>query len=281
VALPFGVFERVLSLDQNKPTAERYHALVREVENDFATTLPTLRESVLAITAPNELVAALRDRMQQAGLSWPDDGEQLWSCIKRVWASKWNERAYLSRRANGIAHDDLFMAVLIQQVVEADYAFVIHTVNPATGNADELYAEVVLGLGETVVANYPGRALSFTWDKKAGRETLYAYPAKSVGLYGGGLIFRSDSNGEDLAGYAGAGLYDSVLLHEPKFVPLDYSQERLVWDAVFRQRLLRTIAQAGLAVAEAAGSPQDIEGAWTRGDCYIVQTRPQVGIEHA
>jgi alpha-glucan,water dikinase len=219
--------------------------------------------------------------LQQAGLPWPDDWERAWSCIKRVWASKWNERAFLSRRANGIAHEDLFMAVLIQQVVEADYAFVLHTVHPATGNADELYAEVVLGLGETVVANYPGRALSFTWDKKAGAETLVSYPAKSVGLYGGGLILRSDSNGEDLAGYAGAGLYDSVLLHEPRAVPLDYSQERLVWDAEFRHQVLRTIAQAGLAVAEAAGTPQDIEGAWTRGQCYIVQTRPQVGIDHA
>ncbi len=281
VALPFGVFERVLSLDQNKPVAERYAALVREVESDFATTLPKLRKTLLALTAPSELVTALRQAMQQAGLPWPDDWEQTWCCIQRVWASKWNERAFLSRRANRIAHDDLLMAVLIQQVVEAGYAFVIHTVNPATGNPDELYAEVVLGLGETVVANYPGRALSFTWDKNTGQATLLAYPAKSVGLYGGGLIFRSDSNGEDLAGYAGAGLYDSVLLPGPKTVSLDYSQERLVWDAEFREQLLRTIAQAGLAVAAAAGSPQDIEGAWAGGQCFVVQTRPQVGIEPA
>jgi alpha-glucan,water dikinase len=27
------------------------------------------------------------------------------------------------------------------------------------------------------------------------------------------LIFRSDSNAEDLEGYAGAGLYDSVTMH--------------------------------------------------------------------
>ncbi len=57
------------------------------------------------------------------------------------------------------------MAVLIQQVVEADYAYVIHTANPLTGNRDELYAEVVLGLGETLVGNYPGRALGFVCRK--------------------------------------------------------------------------------------------------------------------
>ena len=67
----------------------------------------------------------------------------------------------------------------------------------------------------------------------------------------------------------------------PKMIPLDYSQERLVWDAEFQEQLLGTIAQTGLAVAEAAGSPQDIEGAWAHGDCHIVQTRPQIGINHA
>jgi alpha-glucan,water dikinase len=281
VALPFGVFERVLALEQNRLVAGRYTALLGEPESEYATTLPKLRQTLLALTPPRELVVAMREAMVKAALPWPDHWEQAWSCIKRVWASKWNERAFLSRKANGIAHEDLFMAVLIQQVVEAQYAFVIHTINPSTGNPDELYAEVVLGLGETVVGNYPGRALSFTWDKRSGKEMLLAYPGKSVGLYGGGLIFRSDSNGEDLAGYAGAGLYDSVLLHEPRAVVLDYSQERLLWDVEFRQRLLRTIAQAGLAVADATGSPQDVEGVWALGECHVVQTRPQVGVEHA
>ena len=47
------------------------------------------------------------------------------------------------------------MAVLVQQVVSADYAFVIHTVNPLNNNQDEVFAEVVLGLGEN-----SGRKLS-------------------------------------------------------------------------------------------------------------------------
>src|ERR1039457_5273222 len=101
------------------------------------------------------------------------------------------------------------MAVLIQEVVEAEYAFVLHTVNPINGHHDELYAEIVRGLGETLVGNYPGRAMSFVFAKAARRATVLAYPGKSIGLFGGGLIFRSDSNAEDLAGYAGAGLYRS------------------------------------------------------------------------
>jgi alpha-glucan, water dikinase len=171
------------------------------------------------------------------------------------------------------------MAVLIQQVVPAEYAFVIHTVNPVSGNSRELLAEVVLGLGETLVGNHPGRALSFVCNKETGQQTLLSYPGKSTGLYGRGLIFRSDSNGEDLAGYAGAGLYDSVLLEPPRAAALDYTQEPLLWDGPFRQNLLATIARLGLEIEQICGAPQDIEGAVTQGRHYVVQTRPQVGGE--
>jgi len=277
VAVPFGVFEKVLSLNPNRETARRCQELVQRAEENGAETLPALRDAVHSLVAPEELKTALRQTLSAAGLAWPENWEQMWRCIQSVWASKWNERAFLSRKKMGMAHQDLFMAVLIQPVVEAEYAFVIHTANPSTGNPNELYAEVVLGLGETLVGNYPGRALSFIWDKKSDQLNLLAFPGKSVGLYGGGLIFRSDSTGEDLAGYAGAGLYDSVLLHPPRQVRLDYSEEPLVWDEAFRGNLLHSIARMGAAVESVLGSPQDIEGAFAKGECFLLQTRPQEG----
>ena len=36
--------------------------------------------------------------------------------VAQVWASKWSERAWLSRRARGVKDSDLYMAVLLQQV---------------------------------------------------------------------------------------------------------------------------------------------------------------------
>jgi alpha-glucan,water dikinase len=224
------------------------------------------------------LKTALQQTMTSSGLEWPTDWEKTWNRIKQVWASKWNDRAFLSRTRMGIPHESLFMAVLIQQVVPADYAFVIHTLNPSSGNESELFAEVVLGLGETLVGNYPGRALSFVWDKTAQKSTVLSFPSKSIGLYGSGLIFRSDSNGEDLEGYAGAGLYDSVLLDKPREAALDYAQERLIWDQPFREDLAGKIARIGLEVERVCGSPQDAEGAVAGGKFYVVQTRPQVGL---
>jgi alpha-glucan,water dikinase len=240
--------------------------------------LESIRAAVLELSPPSELRAALEAALRQSGLPGLADWSKAWQCIKQVWASKWNERAWLSRTRLGLAHEHLFMAVLIQQVVPADYAFVIHTVNPMSGSQDELFAEVVLGLGETLVGNFPGRALSFVYQKSTGEAKLHSLPGKSVGLYGGGLIFRSDSNGEDLEGYAGAGLYDSVLLDAPRETLLDYTEERLVWDAGFQTGLLKAIAQIGLSVEQAYGAPQDIEGAVARDQYYVVQTRPQVGL---
>lgn len=275
-ALPFGTAEKVLSLKRNKKTADKCRELIDTIESGPPEALAEIRKTMLLLEPPEELPAVLRRAMEDSGLKWPLSWDETWMCIKRVWASKWNERAYLSRKARGISHNDLFMAVLIQQVVEADYAFVIHTVNPLNNDGNELYAEVVLGLGETLVGNYPGRALSFTYKKDTQETRIMAYPGKSSGLFGGGLIFRSDSNGEDLVDYAGAGLYDSIMLNQPKDIGLNYSEERLVWDNGFREKIILKISEIGTIVEKVFSSPQDIEGAYADGQYYVVQTRPQV-----
>jgi len=279
-ALPFGVFERVLAENKNREIAARYNEMIGKIDRtqdaSVSERLNALRKTVLTLEPPGGLESALFQAMETAGLARPENWDDAWMCIKHVWASKWNERAFLSRRAQGIAHEDLFMAVLIQEVVDADYSFVIHTVNPFTGDRDEIYAELVLGLGETLVGNYPGRAFSFSLKKGRKKPRLHAFSSKSIGLFGSGLIFRSDSNGEDLAHYAGAGLYESVMLRPPREIVLDYSKEPLVWDQRFQTDILTTIADIGTAIEEIMGSAQDIEGAYSRGKYYVVQTRPQV-----
>lgn len=88
--------------------------------------------------------------------------------MQGVWASKYNERAFLSMKKVGLNFLDLRMAVLVQRVVPAAYAFVIHTENPTTGAKDEIFAELVAGLGESIVSGMvPGSALSFYAKKDA------------------------------------------------------------------------------------------------------------------
>jgi alpha-glucan, water dikinase len=66
-----------------------------------------------------------------------------------------------------------------------------------------------LGLGEALVSKMPGQAFSFTYDKVSKQSFVNSYPNKPLGLKTTGFIFRSDSNSEDLPGFAGAGLFDS------------------------------------------------------------------------
>ncbi len=83
-----------------------------------------------------------------------------------MWASKYNERALLSMKKVGLDFRDLRMAVLVQRVVPAAYAFVIHTDNPTNGSPDEVFCELVLGLGESIVSGMvPGSSLAFVTRK--------------------------------------------------------------------------------------------------------------------
>jgi alpha-glucan,water dikinase len=281
VALPFGVFEHVLNDGINKEASKRYNQLTTKAEDvavdSIGGLLGEIKDTVLGLKAPDELRLYLYQVTEEAGLvinNWAD----AWESIKRVWGSKWNERAFLSRRAQGILHDDLLMAVLIQEVIEADYSFVIHTINPFTSARNEIYAEAVPGLGETLVGNYPGRAFSFSMKKGEDKAHFLAFPSKSIGMFGKGLIFRSDSNGEDLVDYAGAGLYDSVMSQAPRELVLDYSKEPLVWDEKFQKKFCMKVTTIGAIVEEKFGYPQDIEGVCSKNKYYVVQTRPQVGI---
>ncbi|KAM6580007.1 hypothetical protein CsatA_003781 [Cannabis sativa] len=55
--------------------------------------------------------------------------------------------------------------------------------------------------------------MSFICKKNAlDSPQLLGYPSKPIGLFiSRSIIFRSDSNGEDLEGYAGAGLQGGLL----------------------------------------------------------------------
>jgi alpha-glucan, water dikinase len=88
------------------------------------------------MTLPEALRKELMAKMQEAGIPHPETEErwkQAEDALIGVWASKFNDRAYFSMKKVGLNFMDLRMAVLVQRVVPAQYAFVIHTVNPSTG----------------------------------------------------------------------------------------------------------------------------------------------------
>lgn len=285
VAIPNGAMRKVMNFDTNSDLRLTYEDLIKEVDEAKMGDIKLctkLREVVMSLEAPEGLKEALRGVLDELGCETIDEAlPGAWNAVKCVWASMWNERAHLARQKLKMSAQDVDMAVLCQKIVDADYAFVIHTTNPLTNDENEIYAEAVVGLGETLVSNAPGQALGFTVRKDEDMDEVIpivrSYPSKMTALYGGDYIFRSDSNAEDLEGFAGAGLHDSVSLKENEQVDIDYSVERLMIDDDFREFLMRGIAKIGVEVEHLMGGmPQDIEGCFKDGKFYVVQARPQV-----
>lgn len=177
----------------------------------------------------DQLMKNLKSQLQAFGIT---DFAKAWTAIKKVWASKFNERAFLAMKKIGVSLNQVYMAVLIQKIVKAQYAYVIHTTNPTNGMESEVYVEACRGLGESLVSDAPGQALSFTVTKESAiakareqgdpmhdfeRCVVNSYPNKPIELVTDcGFIFRSDSNSEDLPGFAGAGLFDSYAIEDEK-----------------------------------------------------------------
>jgi alpha-glucan,water dikinase len=169
------------------------------------------------------------------------------------------------------------MAVLCQKIIDAEYAFVIHTKNPSNNDKNEVYCEIVYGMGESLVGSYEGQSFSFILNKSNGQYTIKTYPNKSIALKNKGFIFRSDSNTEDLEGFAGAGLFDSVPMVEDEEINMGYGLNRIFKEPDFVKNLMKGVAELGLEVEKLFnGEPQDIEGVYSNKEFYIVQTRPQV-----
>jgi len=245
--------------------------------------LAKARELAFQVTVPHGLKDQMAKAMSESGILVPESEERwgmAFNALKGVWASKYNDRAFYSLRKCGIEADDVRMAVCIMRVVPARYAFVIHTKNPSNNDAAEVFCELVKGLGESLVSGMvPGSSIAFTArkDNLDHPETL-SYASKSEGMFvRDSLIFRSDSNGEDLEGYAGAGLYESITMDETQLVRVDYNDDPITCDPEFRRKVMSDICKVGAAIEAALGTAQDIEGVVDPdGNIHVVQTRPQV-----
>jgi phosphoenolpyruvate synthase/pyruvate phosphate dikinase len=86
--------------------------------------------------------------------------EAMLGAVARCWASGRNERALAYRRQRGLALDSVRVAVLVQQLVLADFSAIVFSANPATGDRSEVVATASWGLGESLVS---GTVTPDTW----------------------------------------------------------------------------------------------------------------------
>jgi pyruvate,water dikinase len=78
--------------------------------------------------------------------------EDLLDKVVKCWSSLFTPRAIFYRTEKNFAHEKVFISVGVQKMVNSRAAGVMFTINPVTGNRNEIVIEGNYGLGESVVS---------------------------------------------------------------------------------------------------------------------------------
>ncbi|WP_419704833.1 PEP/pyruvate-binding domain-containing protein [Promicromonospora sp. NFX87] len=172
--------------------------------------------------------------------------EALLRAVRDCWASLWTARAIGYRARHGIPAEDVSLAVVVQQMVPADAAGILFTVDPMTGSRDWVVINAAWGLGEAVVG---GRVNPDTFlVARVGYAVRVTVSDKEV------RTVRTDD-----------GTWD-----EP--VPAELRRRPSLTDVQAAQ-----LAAIGVRIEELYEAPVDVEWAVHDGRPFILQARPVTG----
>lgn len=78
--------------------------------------------------------------------------DALLTYIKKCYLSAFTKKALAYRKTNNLSSINIKMAVIVQEMIEADASGVVNTINPITNNPDEIVISATEGLGESLVS---------------------------------------------------------------------------------------------------------------------------------
>ncbi len=180
--------------------------------------------------------------------------------VKNCFGSMWTTRAVAYREENDIPHDQVQVAVVVQEMVDARCAGVLFTMNPISKKHEEMMIESNFGLGESVVSGetVPDR---YVVSQESDSSTGYVMISKEIGTKDKIVIRNTSGDGIQHSGVSDAKRQQSSLEDEEIF----------------------NLARLGNSIQDLFKSPQDIEWALDReGQFHILQSRPiTVGLQRA
>ncbi len=107
----------------------------------------SVRSSATAEDLPNASFAG-----QQDTFLFVNGIANVLDSIKKCFASLYTTRAVLYREKNDISEQDLYMAVVVQDMIDPEYAGVGFSVDPISRSEDIVLIETAPGVGEHVVS---------------------------------------------------------------------------------------------------------------------------------
>jgi rifampicin phosphotransferase len=120
---------------------------VREAYRALGEPAVAVRSSATAEDLPDASFAGQQDTI--LGVVGED---AVLDAVRKCWASLWNDRAVAYRQTHDVPANGLRLAVVIQQMVDAESAGVLFTADPITGRRRRAAIEAVRGLGERLVS---------------------------------------------------------------------------------------------------------------------------------
>ncbi len=115
--------------------------------SNVKATFVAVRSSATAEDLPDASFAGQQETY--LNVKGPDE---LLEKVVKCWSSLFTPRAIFYRNEKGFAHEKVFISVGVQKMVNSRAAGVMFTINPVTGETDEIVIEGNYGLGETVVS---------------------------------------------------------------------------------------------------------------------------------
>ena len=257
------LLERLEGCDPRDPAALR--AAAEEVRQQLsAIAVPDDVADAIAAAMAHEPVGARAVRssatvedLPEASFAGQHDSflnvlgcDAVLAAVKRCWLSLFSERAISYRMRKGVAPGRAQMAVIVQQLIDADAAGVMFTTDPAGGDSDSILIEAAFGLGEAVVQGKvsPDRV-------EVSRSGLRVI-RRETGLKPVRIVAAKD------------GVCEQLLAAEKAGAP------------VLDEETAARLAGLGLETERVLGGPLDIEWGVRSGEIWLLQARPVTTLQH-
>jgi len=171
--------------------------------------------------------------------------ERLLERVRECWASLFTQRAIYYRQQQGFDHSAVNIAVVVQEMVDAEKSGVMFTSHPSTG-APKVIIEAAWGLGEAVVSGAVSPD-NYVVDRESGSVEEVTIAEKKV------MHEKDRETGNTVE----------------REVPEDRREARVLSDDE-----LGRLVELGERVEDHYDTPQDVEWAIVGGEVYMLQSRP-------
>lgn len=240
-------------LEQEKSTEEATQAIrekilngvfPEEVRSQIACFYKSLGENVRVAVRSSATAEDLEDAsfagQQETYLNVIGE-EMLFAKIKECYASLWANRAVSYRKKQGYDKQKVALAIVIQQMIESEYAGVLFTKNPAS-NTDEVLINASYGLGEAVVSGLVSPD-EYRCDRSGNVKLVTIGSKEKQIVYG-------------------------KIGTETIFVPVDMQKRQ-----VLTKEQISSLVLNAMEIEKHYGHPMDIEWAVRDNEIYILQAR--------